>query len=44
VGGLEEHQVDRLPVVDPDDPRRLLGIVTKDDIASTFHKLLSASG
>ena len=41
---MEEHQVDRLPVVDPDDPRRLMGIVTKADVASVLHKLLSPSG
>ena len=41
---MEDHQVDRLPVVDPDDPRRLLGIVTKGDVAGAFHNLLSANG
>jgi len=40
---MTHHQVDRLPVVDPDDPRKLLGIITKGDIAGTFHKLLKPS-
>jgi CBS domain-containing protein len=39
---MQEHQVDRVPVVDPDDPRKLLGIVTKGDIAIAFHKVLSS--
>jgi CIC family chloride channel protein len=38
---MERQQVDRLPVVDPDDPKRLLGILTKGDIALTFHKALN---
>ncbi len=38
---MHQHQVDRIPVVDPDDPKRLLGIVTKGDVASTFYSLFS---
>lgn len=40
---MEDQHVDRLPVVDPDDPKRLIGIVTKGDVAVSLHKLLKAN-
>ena len=40
---MEDQHVDRLPVVDADDPKKLKGIVTKGDIAVSLHKLLKAN-
>ncbi|HEX9780950.1 MAG TPA: chloride channel protein [bacterium] len=40
---MEEQHVDRLPVVDRDDPRKLVGIITKGDIANVFHKLMNGT-
>ncbi len=40
---MEEQHVDRLPVVDADDPKKLMGIVTKGDIADSLHKLFKAN-
>jgi CBS domain-containing protein len=31
VAGFEQTGVDAFPVVDPDDPRRLLGLVTREN-------------
>lgn len=39
---MHQHEVDRIPVVDPDDPKRLRGIVTKGDVASAFYSLFTA--
>ncbi|OYT44853.1 hypothetical protein B6U84_03320 [Candidatus Bathyarchaeota archaeon ex4484_40] len=30
--GLESHDVGRLPVVDPENPKKLVGVITRSDI------------
>jgi len=41
------HEIGRLPVVDRSDPKKLIGIITRGDIGSTYelevHSLLESA-
>ncbi|HZZ73215.1 MAG TPA: chloride channel protein [Pirellulales bacterium] len=39
---MAEYGVGRLPVVDPDDPGKIVGIVTRSDLLKARHKLVEA--
>lgn len=36
----EDHDLDALPVMDPDDPRRVMGLVTQDAVIEAYNRQL----
>ena len=39
---MDQHNIDRLPVVDPDEPRRVAGIVSQKDLLRLYAKRIAA--